>query len=302
MDPGELLIQLVHKKDPLDIILRYVEFRFLNLMSLQDIGESYERLEEQLCEFEKWLDDIWGMAFYRLLSEGAGGRALAKAYRMAGQRGCNILVADGLSLRELLLLLRAFPGRVEYEAGYAFHPTTTLIAARSFYGQNTLDSSFQGRRLIEGYEWSGSVVTDTRSPPKVGGRTGIHFLTYYPDAPLHNAVKYGVAMVQDVSQVMSDLIYLISELTLVSDLVVTGDHGYIYLGKSPNKYLWRWIGRSDRHGGNYGVRTLEVDGETMATGRCDCPDVRQSGAFIVHGGASLTESLVPVILVRRSPE
>ena len=298
MDASEFLINLVHGQDPLDTILQYVVTRFTGIIDMQDIGESYERLEEELCQFERWLDEVWGSPFYRFLAEGQGEKALSKAYRLAHQRDANILVADGLSLRELLLLLRAFPDRVEYSAERAFHPTTTQTAARSYYGLNTLESAFHGNRLIEGYEWSGEVISDVRSPPKIGNRRGLSFLTYYPDAALHNAVKYGVARVQDISRVMNDVIRLISELTQVSDLVVTGDHGYLYLGKSPNKYLWRWVGRSERHGGNYGARTLEAQGERMATGRYDAQDVRLSGAFIVHGGASLTESLVPVITVR----
>jgi hypothetical protein len=156
-----------------------------------------------------------------------------------------------------------------------------------------------GQRLLEGREWTGNVIEDINSPPKIGNRKGLSLLTYYPDAPLHNAKKYGVAQIQDVSRVMKDLIELASELTQTSDLVVTGDHGYLYLGNSPNKFLWRWVGHSERHGGSYGPRTLEIQGERLATGRYDAQDVRRSGAFIVHGGASLAESLVPVVAVRR---
>jgi hypothetical protein len=268
-------------------------------MNLQDIGGSYERLEEELCLFERWFDEVWGPPFYRFLAEGPGEKALSKAYRMAGQRDANILVADGLSLRELLLLLRAFPDRIEYSAGRAFHPTTTQTAARSYYGLSALENAFHGQRLLEGREWTGNVIEDIKSPPKIGNRKGLSLLTYYPDAPLHNAKKYGVAQIQDVSRVMKDLIELASELTQTSDLVVTGDHGYLYLGNSPNKFLWRWVGHSERHGGSYGPRTLEIQGERLATGRYDAQDVRRSGAFIVHGGASLAESLVPVVAVRR---
>ncbi|MBS7627954.1 hypothetical protein KEJ36_03975, partial [Candidatus Bathyarchaeota archaeon] len=120
----------------------------------------------------------------------------------------------------------------------------------------------------------------------------------YPDAPLHGAVKYKIAEVQDVSRVVGDLVQLVLELSQVSDLVMTGDHGYIFLGKSPNRYLWRWISRSERYGGSYGSYGLEVDGVTVALGRFHAPDVRRSGAFIIHGGVSLTESLVPIITVK----
>jgi hypothetical protein len=298
-DRGEFLIRLIHDQDPLEVILEYVVKEFSSVMDLKDIGVSYENLEEKLCQYEKWLHEIWGQPFYALLVGDLGAKALPRAYRTAGERKANVLVADGLSLRELILMLKAFPGRVEYSAGRAFHPTTTQTAARSFYGLGALIEAFRGQKLFEGYEWSGEVIADVKNPPKIGNRKGLNLLTYYPDAPLHNAVKYGVAEVQDVSRVMNDLIDLVSDLTRISDLVVTGDHGYIYLGKNPNKYLWRWIGRSERYGGSYGSRKLEVQGEQITTGRSDAPDVRRSGAFIVHGGASLTESLVPVITIKR---
>lgn len=298
MDRGEFLIRLIHDQDPLDAILDYVLEEFAQAMDLRDIGLSYENLEEKLCQFEKWLHEVWGQPFYALLAGDLGEKALPKTYKTAGQINANVLVADGLSLRELLLMLKAFPGRVEYSAGRAFHPTTTQTAARSFYGLSALEDAFRGKKLLEGYEWSGEVIADIKAPPKVGNRKGLNLLTYYPDAPLHQAIKYGVAEIQDISRVMNDLIHLISELTRVSDLVVTGDHGYLYLGKSPNKYLWRWIGRSGRFGGSYGSRKLEAQGEEIAIGRSDAPDVRRSGAFIVHGGVSLTESLVPVITIK----
>jgi len=299
VETSDFLISLVYDQDPLDKILQYIVARFSGILELQDIGGSYERLEEELCRFESWIDDVWGLPFYRFLVEGSGEKALPKAYRLASQRNANVLVADGFSLREFLLLFKAFPDRVEYSAGRAFHPTTTQIAAHSYYGLNALENAFHNKPLLEGHEWSGEVIADIMSPPKIGNRKGLSLLTYYPDAPLHNAKKYGIAKVQDVSRVMKDIVQLVSELTQISDLVITGDHGYLYLGNSPNKYLWRWVSRSERHGGTYGARTLQTQGETIATGRCDAQDVRQSGAFIVHGGASLTESLVPVVLVKR---
>jgi hypothetical protein len=299
MEAKDFLINLVYDQDPLDRILQYIVTRFSKMMDLQDIGESYENLEEELCRFENWLDEIWGMSFYKFLVEGPGEKALPNAYRLASQRDANVLISDGFSLRELLLIYKAFPDRVEYSAGRAFHPTITQIAAHSYFGTSALEDAFNDKPLLEGREWTGDVIADIKSPPKIGNRKGLSLLTYYPDAPLHEAKKYGIAKVQDVSRIMKDIIQLVSELTHASDLVITGDHGYLYLGNSPNKYLWRWVSRSERHGGTYGARTLKIQGETMATGRCDAQDVRQSGAFIVHGGASLTESLVPVVLVKR---
>jgi len=294
----EFLIKLVYDPDPVEAILSYLDEKFSDTVDLADIGASYQRLEDELCGFEEWLHEVWGTAFYQILVGEPEQRALPRAYRLAGERGANILISDGLSLRELLILKKALPGRVTYSAGRAAHPTTTSVAARSFFGTGSLEDAFRGKRLIEGREWSGKVIRDVKSPPKIGGQKQLSLLTYLPDAPLHNAVKYRIAEIQDVSRVVEDLIQLVSKLAQVSDLVVTGDHGYIFLGKSPNRYLWRWAGRTERHGGSYGNHGLDVGGEQAAMGRLHAPDVRRSGAFIVHGGVSLTESLVPIITVK----
>jgi hypothetical protein len=293
----DLLFKLVYEPDPIEPILNYLVEDLSDTMDLDDVGSSYEVLEDRLRGFEEWLHEIWGTAFYESLVGQPEQRALPRAYRLAGERGANVLVADGLSVRELLALKKAFPGRVDYSSGRAAHPTTTSTAARTFYGTSNLEDAFRGARLIEGREWCGRIIGDVRSPPKIGARRNLSMLTYYPDAPLHNAVKYRVAEIQDVSAVIGELIRLVSELSQVSDLVVTGDHGYIFLGRSPNRYLWRWVGRSDRHGGSYGSNGLNIDGEPVAIGRFHAPDVRRSGAFIVHGGVSLTESVVPIVCV-----
>jgi hypothetical protein len=298
LNERQLLTRLVYDADPMEAIVNYLVEGLLGIIDLEDIGSSYENLEDELSRFEEWLHEIWGASFYRALIGQPEGRALPRAYRMADERRANVLIADGLSIRELLVLAKALPGRIAYSVGFAAHPTTTEVAARSFFGTKTLEEAFHGSRLIEGCEWSGIVISDIRSPPKIGGTRRLSMLTYYPDAPLHNAIKYRVAEIQDVSRVIGDLVYLVSELSQASDLVVTGDHGYIFLGKSPNRYLWRWIGRAERHGGSYGDHGLEVEGKWVAMGRFHAPDVRRSGAFIVHGGVSLTESLVPIITVR----
>jgi hypothetical protein len=294
----ELLFKLVHESDPSEAIVAYIALRLSDMIDLDSIGSSYERMEDELCRFEEWLHEVWGMGFYRYLLGRPEDRALLKAYRIAGEREANVLVADGLSLRELLFLKKALGPRLSYSIGRAFHPSNTATAARSFFGTSSLEEAFQGKRLIEGREWTGMVIGDVRAPPKIGGRRNLSLLTYYPDAPLHSAVKYGVAEIQDLSRVVGDLLRLVSELSQVSDLVITGDHGYIFLGKSPNRFLWRWSGRSERYGGSYGSYGLDADGVALALGRFHAPDVRRSGAFIVHGGVSLTESLVPVIIVK----
>lgn len=298
MSSNEFLIKLVYDSDPMETILGYLVEKLSDSLDLGNIGSSYERLEDELSRFEEWLHEVWGVSFYHSLVGETEERALSKAYRIAGERDANVLIADGFSIRELLVLMKALPGRVTYSAVRAVYPTTTSTAARSFFGTKSLEDAFHGSRLIDGREWWGKVISDVRDPPKIGSQKHLSMLTYYPDAPLHNAVKYGIAAIQDISRVIGDLIQLISELALISDLVVTGDHGYIFLGRSPNRYLWRWIGRAERQGGSYGNYGLNLGGEKAAIGRFHAPDVQRSGAFIVHGGVSLTESLVPIITVK----
>jgi len=140
-------------------------------------------------------------------------------------------------------------------------------------------------------------INDPSNPPRTANRTGMMFFTVYPDASLHQARKYGAAVVQDVSNVMELIINLVEELSRNVPLVLTGDHGYIFLGDNPAKYMWVPYRRQPRFGEEYGDDSIEVDGVNVAVGRRHTPVSRRSDAVITHGGVSLAESLVPVVTV-----
>lgn len=90
---------------------------------------------------------------------------------------------------------------------------------------------------------------------------------------------------------------LVGQLSRNVPLVVTGDHGYIFLGTNPNRYMWLPYRRQERFGGEYGENGIELEGVKIAVGRYHTHITPGGGSFIVHGGISLTESLVPVIMV-----
>ena len=293
----ELLVKLVHNDDPTDEILEYLVAQLEEYIDLDEITSSYETVEQELLDFEYWLHRIWGKSFYETLVGSPEDLAIPKAFRIATEHDANLLFCDGLSIRELLAFKKRLSGRLSFTCGRAPTPTTTESAAKKVLKTNTLSDAFRGKRLFEGSEWTGHIIEKISNPPRIGKKRGSMFLTYYPDAPLHNAEKYQLVQIQDVSKVIHQLTELVHQLSKNTPLVVTGDHGYIFLGNNPGLHLWRWNKHISRHGGDYGENGLNIDGETVALGRFHAPNVRLSGAFITHGGVSLTESLVPIVTI-----
>jgi hypothetical protein len=265
------------------------------LVDLDDLASSYARMEEELQAFERWLHDSWGTDFYRNLASTEYGWALPKALRKAAEMDVNVLVCDGLSLRELLAIRRRFGDAVSYTVERTPAPTTTENVSMKVFGSPNLKDAFRGETLYEGKTWHSEVIADITNPPRIGSQRSRLFLIQYPDAPLHGARSHRTTQVQDVSRVISQLLDLIESLSRNAPLVVTGDHGYIYLGVNPARYLWGSAPRrQERFGGEYGENCTEVDGIKVAVGRLHVNVGPGSNTFIAHGGVSLTESLVPV--------
>jgi len=295
MNPGNLLPSLITAPDPLQPLLSWLVQKLEPGFDLGDLSGSLDRVEKDLRDFEKWLDEVWGQGFYWSLI--GDDLAIPKAFKAAEELGANILLLDGFSVRELLVLIKALPGRMEYVAGRAPAPTTTETAARKIFGSGNLKEALTGSKLYWGRKWEGVFIENPEDSPRTAKKTGMMFFTVYPDAPLHQARKYGAAVVQDVSNVMGQVVKLVEELSRNAPLVLTGDHGYIYLGDNPAKYMWVPYRRQPRFGGEYGGDCIEVDGVKVAVGRRHTPVSRRSGAVITHGGVSLTESLVPIVTV-----
>ena len=183
----DLLIKLVYGDEPFQPIFDYIIDKFSKYVDTRDITQSYEKIEEEISKFERWLYDVWGREFYEMLiKDNREEWALVKAFKTAGEKEANILVCDGLSMRELIVLKIMFNDRVHYKVGYAPHPTRTQSAAKKVFNALTLESVFStGSRLIEGYKWKTEIIKDIGRPPRIGSKKGLAFLTYYPDAPLH---------------------------------------------------------------------------------------------------------------------
>ncbi len=174
----------------------------------------------------------------------------------------------------------------------------TSEVSKIFFDTPDLKSAFSyGNRFIEGISWEMCIVDKIRDPPKVGKKRGIAFLTYYPDAPLHEAKKYGIVELHDITTVVNDLVGLIDKLSSGAPLVVTGDHGYIFTKGNPGLFLWKGWESKNRYGESYGKFQLEIGGITLAAGRKHAPKTTES--MITHGGVSLTESLVPITVINK---
>lgn len=293
----DLLTKLVHEPDPLEFILRFLVSRLDPLIDLNNISASFDRIEEELRDFELWLQNVWGRPFYRFLADGREDWAIPKAFKTADNRDANVLICDGLSIRELLVFSNAFRGRMAYIAGRAPVPTTTETVVRKVFNSSDLKEAITGSKLYWGRQWTGQMIEDILNPPRIGDQKGLMFLTHYPDAPLHQARSHRTTQIQDVSKVMSQIVNLIDELSKNMPLVVTGDHGYIYLGINPNKFMWLPYRRQERIGGEYGENGIDIEGINIATGRYHIPMISGSSTFIAHGGVSLSESTVPIVIV-----
>jgi len=292
-----LLNKLIGDPDPIPAIIDYIDVEYSPLIQLNDLNASYDRLEDQLSSLELWLHEAWGHDFYKTLITTPEKWALTKAFEESKPQGSNILISDGFSLRELLVLKRAFGDRLSYKVGRSPVPTTTQSAAKQFFKVDNLTDAFNSERLIMGERWRGKVITSILSPPQIGVSTSNMLLTQFPDAPLTGAVAHRTTQVQDVATVMALLIDLIRGLATHSPLTITGDHGYIYLGPNPQSYMWKYI-KAERTGGKYGDDGLQLDDCTVAVGRSHVNATIGGNTFITHGGVSLTESIVPVVTIK----
>jgi hypothetical protein len=292
-----LLSNLIIEPDPAPTIVNHLLTQLEPLVDLNDIGSTYEAVEERLRDFEEWLHVTWGKGFYDILVTGEDEWALTKAFRTATEKKTNVLICDGFSIRELLVLSCRYGADLSYMVGRAPAPTTTENTARRFFQVGNLKDAFKAERLIEGNKWKGIVIEDLNKPPRLGSETGYMLLTQFPDSPLHNAVAHRTTQIQDVSNVISEVVDLINHLSKNTPLTVTGDHGYIFLGPNPQRNLWDPYSRVERFGGNYGEKGMVVDSVSVAVGRFHANTGPGSNTFITHGGVSLTESLVPVVTI-----
>lgn len=291
-----LLVRIVREEDPVPSIVNYLISKLDPMIDLSDLTHSYGRMEDALEVFEEWLHDAWGLSFYSNLASAEYGWALPKALRRATEIEANVLVCDGLSLREFFVLRKKLGNSLSYTIERAPAPTTTENVSRKVFGSPNLKDAFRGETIFEGHIWHSDFIADISKPPRIGSSRGHLLLTQFPDAPLHGARSHRTTQVQDVSNVIGQLIELIESLSSNAPLVVTGDHGYVYLGSNPARYLWGSAPlRQERFGGKYGDNGIEVDGVTVAVGRFHVNVGPGTNTFIAHGGVSLTESLVPVI-------
>lgn len=297
-----LLSELVRRDDPCEAIVEYIEAEYLEKLNLNSIESFYHRLEYELAKLELWLYEVWGLSFYKdfLAYRGLREPAITRAFRYAKECGGNVLVSDGFSVRELLVIKRALGDRFrKFELGYAPAPTLTSNVARIVFNVDTMHDAFTGLKTIEDKVWRMVMIEDVENPPRIGAQGGTAFFTYHPDGPLHHAERYGVKF-YGIDRAIRELVNLVNRLLKVGrPLVVTGDHGYIFIGGKPEKTLWPGWRRAPRCGGDittYGKLHIKIDDIGVAVGRRHC-DITAKKRTISHGGISITESIVPIVLL-----
>ncbi len=297
MNNGDLLPRLISEDDPIPSIVEYIVDKYGHHISLDDLNSTYDTLESEFRTFERMIHDTWGETFYHILADTTKGYAIPKAFKVASESNGNLLVCDGFSIRELLVMKEKFQDRLTYDIGRATVPSTTEQTAKQIFNTNNLKEAFQGDRLVEGTTWKGLVIEDIANPPRLGLQSGHMMLTQYPDSPLHLAVAHRTTKVQDIDLVIKDILELVEGLSNNVPLIVTGDHGYVYLGSNPFKYMWD-TKKMPRFGAEYGERGMKINQVSVAIGRF-CTNISAGGSsHITHGGLSLTESVVPIVKIQ----
>jgi len=298
MIPEALLEKIITTGNPTKEIGNFIVKDFSKALASPDF-QYYSEFEQKVSLFEQWLYENWGTEVYELLiPENKEEISIITAFQRASEINANVLIADGFSIRELIFLINEFgKDRVTYEFSYAYPPTITSKAATIVFGSPTMKEYFNNKEIIiTGKQWKTRLIETPMDPPRIGHETGFAFYSYYPDAPLHNAQIHGTTL-QNIGEVIKKLINMVKELSRYTNLVITGDHGYIFLGNNPNLYLWKPI-KSPRFGENLKKPPyLIVKKEAVAIGRFHALKSRDS--FITHGGISIMESLVPVVIIRR---
>jgi len=293
-----LLEKIITMKNPTREIGRFVVENFSKILPFPNLP-CYSDFEEKVSLFEQWLYETWGREFYQLLMpQHKEKTSINRAFQKAAEANANVLIADGFSIRELILLINELgKERITYEFSYAAPPTITSKAAMVAFGTSTMKEHFNNKEIImAGKPWKTSLIENPANPPRIGNETDFAFYSYYPDAPLHNAQIHHTTL-QDINDVIGKLITMIKSLSKYADLVITGDHGYLFLGDNPNLYLWKHI-KSPRFGKNLTIPPYETVGnDKVAIGRFHA--VKSMDSFITHGGISLMESLIPIVIVRR---
>jgi len=292
------LLETLLKENPFPDLVKIIVNECSKILKDRSLVEAYSNMEIWISSLERWLWNVWSEMYERLANVERKNWSIERAFTIAWENNANILISDGFSLRELVVLLSGISEKVNrYEIGYAPPPTTTTNVAQRVFGEEIMKNVFKRRKLVfRNKVWESYFIKDIVHPPRIGKMRGVVLFTPYPDLPLHEAKKYGVEL-HNLDEVIKKLIKLIIDLSSVSPLVVTGDHGYIFVGDSPAIYLWKWK-KSRREAVLRNGHSITIGGSKVAIGRFHAPQTKRRGSLIVHGGISIMESLVPIVIVR----
>jgi len=296
--------KIVEHDDPYDDIWEFlVSLARETYKSASSVTDFYEKYEARVATIERWLYGSWGIEMYRLLVEKSKLKAnvsILKALELAEQINGNVLIGDGFSIREAIVLSSRFKDRMrELSFGIAPPPTVTSESLNKQLGESSIAKLIEkGSITIGGRRWRTNYV----DPSRIGGpvkASDTIFITDLPDAVLHVTIRHGRKTINE-DAVVNQLCGIIEVLSELQPLVITGDHGYLYLNLSPNIYMWSPVIESPRYGsredvkGNEERQLVEVDNKVVVVGRYHLPSRH---ALIAHGGVSLLESLVPILVV-----
>ncbi len=238
------------------------------------------------------------------------------------RRPCAVIIFDGLSLREIPLLLQ-FAEKSRFsarEVDFSFSPTPSetldFVEQRLGFGK-TAPSRLPGRtelrqQNIAAYYYD----TPSRSHRFENDADALLLWSSFPD---HTYSDSGARFVQHFAQIHSFLetawMNTVQKIPANRDVLITSDHGYAYFGPGMSfqrttaavrpltAYLggerFRYYSESDSPPDHSDLTVLRDRHLAIIRGRVQThPSGAASSRLYKHGGLSLMETLVPWIELR----
>ena len=114
MFSDSLFAEIISSKSPLQPLLDWIVQEYLQNIYLSNLSKSIITFEEEISEFEQWIDKVWGEGFYKILLGDETTYSLPLALEMADPNNSNILICDGFSIRETFRSPYQKPGQGPY--------------------------------------------------------------------------------------------------------------------------------------------------------------------------------------------
>lgn len=293
----EFLMKLIEEDNPLNSISQELLNLWLNIAKETDnIGDYYYKGEEIAKDFEEFiLKSYW--EFYDLLAKAClNSKSVFELYPEV-----PILLMDGMSIRESALLYKVLKNKgynIKHDFDFSAIPSDTEFFRKKI--KISMNKFFQ---------------INKPSKIRISGDEK-YIWSYFPDIML-DKIKVGhtvISSLGEMYQIVEKIVVEILSKIKTNKIIITSDHGYIrteagFVFHVPNviKKKLQDIFGSKRYieMDDLDVNKLiedgyitEFNGYYMAKSRYLWP-VPGKYSIYIHGGLSLMECIVPVLIIEK---